>query len=280
VLIDFDATLTQLLVKRVPLDPAQVDISAECPTRAWTAHLVRPTVSAYLYHIRKQTNAAATKNGQPPAPHGPTNYDLCYLLTVWANSPRQEHDLLWRLLMALAREAVIAPDLLVGSLQQLVAPIKTTTAQWDGALLRAAEMWSTLDNVLKPSILFTATLPIALRPAPEAAAPVLTRMITTGSTGKPSTREPLIAIGGIVRLQADAEGAPQRAIADAEVSFPDLGVDAVTDGDGRYVIVKIPVGTHRVHVTTPEGLRMDTTVKVPAPNYNLEVQREAAVVVP
>jgi hypothetical protein len=88
-------------------------------------------------------------------------------------------------------------------------------------------------------------------------------------------REPLIAIGGIVRLQAGAEGAPQRAVADAEVRFPDLGISAVTDGDGRYVIAKVPAGTHRVHVTTPDGAHVETELKVPAPNYNVEVQREA-----
>lgn len=274
-LTDFDATLTQMLLKRVPLDPAQVDISPECPTRDWSTHLLRPTVNMYLYHIRKQTNATATKNGQPPTPLGPVHYDLCYLLTVWAASTRLEHDLLWRLLMALAREAIVGPDLLAGSLQQLTEPIKTTTAQWDGSLVRAAEMWTTLGNVLKPGILFTATLPVALRPPPVPAAPVLTRLFTTSGINKPSMREPSIAIGGIVRTQAGAEREPQRAVADAEVRFPDLGISAVTDGDGRYVIAKIPVGTHRVHVTTPDGAHVDAEVKVPAPNYNLEVQRAA-----
>jgi hypothetical protein len=232
-------------------------------------------VSAYLYHIRKQNNATATKNGQPPAPHGPTYYDVCYLITVWATSTRLEHDLLWRVLMALARESLVAPDLLVGSLQQLAEPIKTTTAQWEASLVRAAEMWSTLGNVLKPGILFTATLPVALRPPPAPAAPVLTRLFTTSGINKPSMREPSIAIGGIVRMQAGADGEPQRAVADAEVSFPNLGVSAVTDGDGRYVIARIPVGSHRVHVTTPDGIHLDAELKVPGPNYNLEVQRQS-----
>jgi hypothetical protein len=272
-LTDFDETLKQMLQKRVPLDPNAVDVSFECPSRAWSARVLKPTVSLYLFDLRE--NKPAKQSGTGPAPVAPTMIDLSYFITAWAPTVAEEHQLLWRVMMTLMRTPQIPIDLLQGELKKSGPPTKTTTAQWDGVLKKPGELWEAVDNVIKPAVTYTATLPITVIPPPPARPPVLTKMIVTESVQR-TQREPLIAIGGIVRTrpvgEPGAEGArPQRAVANAEVIFPALGIAVRSDGDGRYVVPRIPQGTHRVQVITIAGDVAAAEITVPAPNYNLEV---------
>lgn len=268
-LTDLDATLAQLLIKRMPLDPSQVDISFECPTRAWSARLLRPTVNLYLYDVRENT-AFAKKSGQGASPLPPTYFDLSYVITAWAAAVVDEHQLLWRVMMTLMRVTEMPPDVLQGDLQKVGPPVKMATAQWDGVARNPREVWQSLDNVLKPSITYTATLSVMMRPVPAAAPPVLTKTIVTGNVRR-AQREQLTAIGGIVRTRAVEGGPPARVVAEAVVTFPQLGISVVSDGDGRYVVARIPAGTYKVTVVTPDGARSEADVVVPAANYNLEV---------
>jgi hypothetical protein len=273
---DFDNTLKQLLVQRVPLDPSAVDISFECPTRAWSATVAKPTVNLYLFDLRENTplrqGGQAVERG-PDGPSGtrppPVLFDLSYVITVWAPDIATEHQLLWQVMITLMRQPQIGPDLLQGALKTLGPPVKTATAQWDGVLHKPGELWSAVDNTLKPAITYTATLSVDIHPL-RAAPPVLTKVIFTGNT-KRTQRDRLVAIGGIVRTRPAAEGAPQRVVADAEVTFPQLGLTVRSDGDGRYVVPEIPPGKHRVQVATAAGVTAESEIQVPAPNYNLEV---------
>lgn len=274
-LTDFDQTLTQLLVQRVPLDPNQVAVSLECPTREWAAKVLKPTVNMYLFDLRQNTSFAK-KSGQSSTPLPPTHFDLSYVISVWAPSVSGEHNLLWRVMMVLMRETAYAPDLLQGALKGLVPPVpaKTVTAQWDGAAKRSEDLWRALGNLLKPCLTYTATLAVAMRPTPPKAPPVLTRTAFTSNTANGQKEQPLVAIGGIVRTPAPGEGVegpPARVIADAEVTFPHLGITVRSDSDGRYVVGKIPQGTHPVRVLTVDGHRAEAEITVPAANYNLEV---------
>jgi hypothetical protein len=282
-LTDLDLTLKELLVKRVPLDPAAVAISFDCPTRAWSARIEGPTVNLYLFDLREnvplrqggpvQEKGTPGPNGQS-APGGtrrpPTVFDLSYLITVWAPDVATEHGLLWRVMTTLMRETQIGPDLLQGDLKKVGTPIKTATAQWDGVARKPGDLWGILDNELRPGITYTATVSVAIHPLLPAP-PVLTRVARTGSMRR-TQRQTSIAIGGIVRTRPTGEkGAPQRVIANAEVSFPQLGITVRSDGDGRYVVPQIPEGKHRVRVVTTAGAGAESEVQVPAPNYNLEV---------
>lgn len=269
---DVDATLAELLVKRTPLDPAQVAVSFECPTREWSARVLKPTVNLYLFDVRQNTTFGA-KSGQGATPRPPTYMDVSYFVTAWASSVADEHRLLWSVTMTLLKNATIPPDLLQGALQKFGPPVQTTTAKWDGVLKKPGELWESLDNVLKPGLTYTATLSVVVQPPPPKPAPVLTKMIVTSNTMR-AQKEPLVAIGGVVRARrpddADAE-TPIRVISDAEVTFPRLGITVRSDGDGRYLVRKIPQGTHQVRVVTDSGATSEAEITIPAPNYNLEV---------
>jgi hypothetical protein len=80
----------------------------------------------------------------------------------------------------------------------------------------------------------------------------------------------MVVIGGAVLGPAAAEGAPRQPVAGAEVSVPALGIAVRSDAAGRYVLPRIPEGTHRVRVDTGGGA-VEREVTVPAPTYDLEV---------
>ncbi len=48
---DLDETIRDLLIKNVPIDLTEVDISFEAPDREWSGRLSRPTVNCFLYDV-------------------------------------------------------------------------------------------------------------------------------------------------------------------------------------------------------------------------------------
>jgi hypothetical protein len=169
---DLDETLKQLLMKKVPLEPSEVDISFEAPDREWAASISKPTVSLYLYDIRENHELrnyewTRERNNDRTATRrrAPLRIDLSYLVTAWTNDVGDEHRLLWRVLAALSRHSLLPDELLQGKLKEQESEIRTTTAQPDGLFKNPADFWSALDNQLKPSIDYVVTLPLDLEMA-------------------------------------------------------------------------------------------------------------------
>jgi hypothetical protein len=276
VLTDFDNTLKQLLITRIPLDPDEVDVSFECPRREWSAKVLRPTVNLYLFDLRENDELRdggwAPQRGRGDGPSGrrrsPVYVDLSYFITAWARNVADEHHLLWRVMTTLMREPAIEADVLEGVMRDLGAPIKTRTARADGVLRNPGEFWGALANDLRPAVTYTATLAVdldVLRDAPL----VLTRIVDVGDTAR-RRRDRLVEIGGAVRTRASG-AAPARPAAGAEVAFPRLGIAVQCDDEGRYAVSRLPEGTHDVRVTSALGAVADATLTVPSPAYDLEV---------
>lgn len=275
-LTDFDETLKQLLMTRIPLDPDEVDVSFECPRREWSSKILRPTVNLYLYDVRENDELReggwSPQRGRGERPSGrrrtPVYVDLSYFITAWARNVADEHHLLWRVMTTLMREPAIEADVLQGALRDLGPPMKTRTARADGVLRNPGEFWGALDNDLRPAVTYTATLAVdldVLRDAPL----VLTRIVDIGDLER-RRRDRLIEIGGAVRTRADGT-TPARFAGGAEVMFPRLGVTARCDDEGRYAVSRVPEGTHQVRITTAAGAVAESALTVPSPSYDLEV---------
>src|SRR2546425_13010782 len=99
---DLDETIRQLLIRFVPLDLTEVDVSFEAPDRDWSGRLSRPTVNCFLYDVRENLELRRTdwevqrKNGEGTSKRLPARIDATYQITVWARAPEDEHRLLWR----------------------------------------------------------------------------------------------------------------------------------------------------------------------------------------
>jgi hypothetical protein len=274
---DFDNTLKQLLVRRVPLDPNDVEISFECPKREWSAKVLKPTVNLYMFDLRENLEMRRSAWIKEQGQHGatgmrqpPVYIDLTYFVTVWARNVVDEHHLLWRVMVTLMREPELGTDILQGVLKQVGPPVKAVTAQADGVLRNPGEFWGALDNDLRPAVTYTATLSVDLDVLMEAPL-VLTSVVNIEDLAQ-APRGQLTAIGGTVHGRPAHQGGPrQGAVAGAAVTFPALGITVRSGDNGRYVVPDIPEGTHHVRVTTAGGAAAEAEVQVPAANYDLEV---------
>ena len=186
---ELDETIRELLIRHVPLNLAEVDVSFDAPDRDWSGRLSRPTVNCFLYDVRQNpelreaewvvTRDDATRSATRKK--GPMRIDVTYYVTVWARAPEDEHRLLWRVLAALARFPTMPNNVLSNGLQDQQFPLQTRLAQADPARTSATDLWQALDNRVRPSLSYVVTL--ALDPSIVLTSPVvLTRVARVNST--------------------------------------------------------------------------------------------------
>jgi hypothetical protein len=269
---DIDASIRQLLIQKMPLDPGEVDVAFKTPDRDWSNALSKPTINIYLYDIHENrelrdyewiiTCEAGTATKTTP----PIRVDLSYLITIWTSDVADEHRLLGNILSTLYRYPDLPEEVLQDNLKMLRWPIKTQTAQPDGVLQNVADFWSALDNQLKPSINYVVTIPIDIdvqQTTPE----VRTRELRFGDKTRNGTFEDFILVSGIVHREGDVTAV----IPDARVLLKEVLLSATSDRDGAYLFPRLSPGTYTVVVSAPgEGTR-EVSFGVPGENYDIEL---------
>ncbi len=283
---DLDETLRQLLIAEIPIKNGEIEISFDQPRREWSSRLSRPTVNFFLYDVRE--NAVLRQHQWervPPGKNGgdlahlkrsPYRIDCLYMLTAWAADPEDEHRLLSRCLAALFRFPTLPAAYLAGSLPDQLFEIQARLAAPD-RLTNPAEVWSALDNEMRPSISYAITL--ALDPWREVEEPVVhTLILRSGQAASLPVKHDLLPetgtidrtyIGGTVRRKSQGN-APQAGVA---VSLQGTGLASTTDDLGRFQLGSVLPGNYTLVVLPPEGKRKEKKVRVPASegNYDLEI---------
>lgn len=269
---DLDTTLKILLVKKVPLEPAEVNISFETPNREWTGSRSRPTVNLYLYDIRENHELRSydwtvERNQDRTATRkkAPLRADLSYLITVWTKDIEDEHRLLGHILFTLMHYPILPEDIFQGSLKGLEYPIHTTTAQPDGLFKNPADFWTSLDNQLKPSLNYVVTLPIDLDIAITSPLVWTKTIEVREKEGEPI--EELVQIGGRVHKK----GRIDAGIAQAKVLAKEAGRTTETDASGNYVFNKLQRGKHTFQVSAGGKFTKELELEIPGDNYNIEL---------
>jgi hypothetical protein len=274
---DLDETIKRMLIADMPIKNGEIDIKFDQPKREWSAKLVKPTINFFLYDVRENTQLRRSqydevKNGNAQemmarmkkAPH---RIDCYYILTTWAAEAEDEHRLLTRTLMSLFRNPSIPDHVLQGSLQNPRYPLNTHVARHD-KLTNPAEVWSALDNEMRPSVSFTVT--IALDPWSEVTGPLVRSftMQTGQSTSLPLLQEfdegtagfDLNYIGGIIRSKS-GDGEPKTGL---EVAIKGRGWFDVTDEDGRFRLGAMPPGSYTLVIWPEKGKPKEKKITVPA----------------
>lgn len=150
--------LEKILRDALPLPPDIGDVSFDPPGSTWSAQLSRLTVNLFLYEVGRSAQQAApprrrlTESGaverRPPLPM----IELTYLVSAWAGSPRDEHQLLSDVLYAFLNNPVIDPVEGGG----LESRVQITLI--DDERNRPRELWSTLGGTARASFAISATV--------------------------------------------------------------------------------------------------------------------------
>ena len=266
---DIHAALRALLYERGQIDPAEVDIRFDAPTRELLERLTRPTLSLYLLGVAENVdlrqNAPPPRrvNGHSERRLAPLRIDLSYLVSALTGDIEDEHRLLWRALVTLMRHPRLPEELLPEALRELDPPLTARVAQPEQSV-SAFDVWGQLDTYPHASFAYTLAVPLDLEIAISAPL-VLTRTARYARSLDPNaSRETHHHIGGVVR---DKAGAP---IPDASVALDGSTLAVRSDARGEFSLPDVPDGLVKLRVTV-NGQERVVEVRVPGAGYVVEV---------
>ncbi len=272
-----DEVIRQLLIKEIPIKTGEIDIAFDQPTREWSARLNRPTLNIFLHDVRENTKLRNVQWEHQPdngsnmiqRQRTPVRVDLHYLVTAWANEPEDEHRLLTASLLALFRYSQLPAELLPERLQDQPVPIPLKVAQAE-ALNNPADIWSALDNELRPGIVCLITL--ALNPYLPIEVPLVrTRELIIGQSGQPQLEQltdgdqpdRFWTIGGIINTQE----APET----IQLTLVERGLNIALQPEGRFSIGNLEAGNYTLEVAVGNQKPQQHSITVPSPDYEINV---------
>ncbi len=296
---DLDEVLRQLLIRELPIKNSEVEIAFEQPKREWSSRLSRPTLNLFVYDLHENNKLRASKqwrveynrDGTAVQRRQPIRLDVHYMATAWAADPGDEHRLLTRALIVFLRLPSLPEDLLPESLQNQPTPIPIEVAQPD-ALRNAPDIWSVLDNEMRPAIAFTVTL--SLDPyAPVTEPLVRTRELRVGQAVVPPEPSPLAATESrtaeeepsgpaLPQLLDERAGRDEfwtiggnlhseRPLEDLELTLVERGLYVPILPGGRFTIGNLRAGQYTLEVAVKGEKPHHHQITVPAPDYDFEV---------
>jgi hypothetical protein len=273
-LADLDETIRQILIKELPVKNGEIDIKFEQPKREWSARLSKPTVNLYLYDVREnnvlrqhQWENIREENGTFTKKRSPMRVDCFYMLTTWAADPEDEHRLLTRSMMALYRYPILPEDRLVGTLRNPPFEIQAHLAAHD-RLTNPAEVWSSLDNEMRPSISYIVSL--ALDPWTEVTGPATrTFSFQVGQASAPDREQTLQTGGQAVNLlyfggTLRNKGKNKDPLPGIRVAVKGTGFFTTTDAQGRYRLGGLLPGEYTLVIWPGAGNPIEKTIIIPA----------------
>jgi hypothetical protein len=156
----------RILIEREAVDPTEVDVEFDAPTKDWASRRNAPTIGVYLYDIREDLRRRergllndydgnrVTSRHLPPR-----HFKLSYLVAAWTQRPEDEHRLLAALLACFLRHEALPADILTGSLAALGLPVPVSVALPPPEDRSFADVWTALGGELKPSLDVVVTAP-------------------------------------------------------------------------------------------------------------------------
>ncbi len=269
---DLDETLKQLLIQKAGLNPAEVDISFDIPTRDWSTPVTRPTVNLYLFDVRENLRLRETfwdederENGKVKLKRRPLRIDVSYMITCWTSAAEDQHRLLWRVMETLFKYSPLPEEVLQGVMKQSVHIVRTQVAQPDGILQNVSDFWGALENQLRPAVNLVVTVDLDLNEITTESI-VFARAVRIGQAttyrdadGTEYLLHKLAAgwealrvqVGGVVHDQNrnPIVGASVRIMGTGADGRPiQLGRTVQTGPEGRYIFPGIPPGEYTLVV--------------------------------
>lgn len=277
---EIDEALRQLLIQELPIRQGEVDVTFDQPKREWSARLSRPTLNLFLFDIRENNklrqptpafDIERSENGVVVQRRKPLRLDLHYMITAWAADPEDEHRLLARTVMALARHGTLPNGVLSEGLRDQPAPIPLSVAQ-SIMMEKPTDLWSVLDNEARPAV--GCLLTVALNPyAPVTTPPVRSAEVRFGQSVRPpdqtlSTPDGegrFVWISGLLRTRSGQQ------LKRARLRLVERALEVPVQEGGQYVIGLLPRGRHTVEVTAEGRKPVRQTLVIPSESYDIVV---------
>ena len=268
-------TIKELLYAKGQIDPLEVEIEFNPPTKEWVNSRTVPTLNFFLYDLEENTelrqadyDKISSKNAKGVASSTrrvpARRFDLHYMVSAISSVIDDEHLLLWRVMVTLLKNPSIPEQFLPEAILKLELPMKGRVSQPDDGP-RPMDLWSALETPPRPSLLYVLTVPVDLEIGFESPL-VLTRSAKYRLLEQESSAaEVAFHIGGVVK---DRLGSP---IAGARVNL--LGRDVLlSDTLGRFVMTHVPAGEARLEVSI-DGKKIKTVkLEIPSDNYDVTLE--------
>ncbi|AUI58311.1 DUF4255 domain-containing protein [Amycolatopsis sp. BJA-103] len=200
---EVDIALRSLLRESLP---PEVVVRFDTPGENWIAECSgTETVGIFLHRVREDV-AAGTPIGwsDERAPDGRVvrrtqearRYELCYLVTAWADDIEREHLLLGAVLSACTRTARLSAAHLTGTLSAATSPVTVSVAR-PGLSSAPVDIWAALGLVARGCLDLVVVAPLAPPESGEPAPPP-----DSVDLGARTLRPPRPSTGGMRRLPA------------------------------------------------------------------------------
>jgi hypothetical protein len=276
---DLDESIKKLVTAEIPIKNGDIDIKFDQPKREWSTKINRPTINFFLYDVRenvilrKHQWEQQAKNGDLNLAHlkrTPFRVDCHYMITTWVPGEHagDEHRLLTLTLMALFRTPVIEESYLVGQMKNLDFEIPTKLAAHD-KLTNPAEVWSALDNEMRPSVSFVVTIP--LDPWSEVSKEIVNDFtFRVGRTGE-GTQGKLDSVAGekaYIGGHVIHNGEPVSGI---RVTVKGSGYEDETNDEGRFRLGSFKHGNYTLIVWPEEGKPKEVEVAIPGDSFDIHL---------
>ena len=269
-LADLDETLRVLLKRELARHGFDgVEVAFDAPARDWSSQLSGPTVNLFLYDLRESHEFRPTEwredrsNGRHREVRPPMIMECSYAVTAWTQAVEDEHRLLSQVLGVLFAFPQLPADVLAGRLaetaQRFAIEGRIGQPKSDGK----ADFWSAVGGQYKASLDYVVTLACESGVAYERGPEVRTQ--TMGARTDAGAITEMHRFGGKV---VDGDGEP---LADAWITLPELGLFASSDPRGRFLLHRVPPGTHKLVARSRDGVEATAEIAVPGAVLDLTV---------
>lgn len=159
-----DTGLEAMVRDLLPLPATLGDVSLDPPSGTWSAQLSRITVNLFLFGVGRSAQPPRPAvdrmiDGRPQRRPQLPMVELHYLVSAWAGSVRDEHQLIGELLTHFTLNQILPAEHLPA---EVAAPVQLAVAPHDNN--RAKDVWSTVGGTIKPSFELIVTTPIDALP--------------------------------------------------------------------------------------------------------------------
>lgn len=247
-LLALHRSLQRLIYEYGKVDPREVAISFEMPTREHIDRLTQPTLCLFLHSIQENLDARQSSVESSSGSYGHAvqrwhfrPFYLHYLVTALTTNGEDAYQLLWRTLETLVRYPQIPSELLDEELAQVMPPPNGNVPQ-DTEVENLSGIWSSLSLPPYPSFSYVVTVPIRMAVIEEAPLVLRSTMRYGNMWAMRDATEVSRSIGGVVQ---NREGVP---LAGVKITLAGSTMEYRTNTEGQFVVSHVPAGPVQLFV--------------------------------